>query len=63
MKRTLLTLALVAVVGLSACAQGAGSWTPQGAGRTAGEGTSTEWSPAGNAAGGADSSFNSSLRK
>ena len=37
MKRSMLVLALLAVLGLSACNNG-GSWTPMSGGRTAGEG-------------------------
>lgn len=38
MKYATLAVALVAVLSLSACAGHGGTWTPQSAGRTAGEG-------------------------
>ncbi len=57
MKRSILALSVLVVLGLSACANG-GSWTPMSGGRTAGDGTvetmhSTK----------ADSTFSQSLRK
>ncbi len=57
MKNVTLAVALLAVMSLSACGHG-GTWTPMGAGRTAGEGQVEQ-------AGGnnADSSFSGSLRK
>lgn len=62
MKNAFLALSMIAVLAVSACANGTGTWTPEGAGRTAGEGTfgSAEWQPARTQA---DTSFNSSLRK
>jgi hypothetical protein len=56
MKRSLLALSVLAVLSVSACA-GAGSWTPQGAGRTAGEGTIENTTTK------ADKTFSESLRK
>lgn len=38
MKRSLLVLSLLAVLSVSACNNGTGSWTPMSGGRTAGEG-------------------------
>lgn len=38
MKRSLLVLSLLAVLSVSACNNGNGSWTPMSGGRTAGEG-------------------------
>ncbi len=40
MKRSILALSLVAVLGLAACSgSNSGTWTPMSGGRTAGEGT------------------------
>ncbi len=57
MKKATLAVALVAVLSLTACGHG-GTWTPQGAGRTAGEGHVEQ--VRGNTA---DSTFSGSLRK
>ncbi len=57
MKKATLAVALVAVLSLSACGHG-GTWTPQGAGRTAGDGQVEQVSGTN-----ADSSFSGSLRK
>lgn len=57
MKNATLAVALVAVLSLAACGHG-GTWTPQGAGRTAGEGQVEH--VRGNTA---DSTFSGSLRK
>ena len=58
MKSFKLTLAVVALMALSACANG-GSWTPMSEGRTAGKGT-VENSKHGHKA---DSALSKSLRK
>jgi len=39
MKRSILALSLVAVLGLAACSSNSGTWTPMSGGRTAGEAT------------------------
>ncbi|MDE1153062.1 MAG: hypothetical protein PW788_11045 [Micavibrio sp.] len=39
MKHAILALSLVAVLGLAACSNNGGTWTPMSGGRTAGEGT------------------------
>ena len=39
MKHAILALSFVAVLGLGACSNNSGSWTPMSGGRTAGEGT------------------------
>jgi hypothetical protein len=57
MKNATLAFAMLAVLSLSACANG-GTWTPQGDGRTAGEGQ-VEATTGHNA----DSTFSGSLRK
>lgn len=58
MKNATLAFAMLAVLSLSACANG-GSWTPMSGGRTAGEGT-VENAPVMRKA---DTSFSGSLRK
>jgi hypothetical protein len=57
MKRFTLALSMLAVLSLAACANG-GSWTPMGAGRTAGEGQVDNSAPAK-----ADKTFNQSSHK
>lgn len=59
MKRSMIALSVLAVMTVSACTHG-GSWTPQGAGRTAGEGTVENYKPAPKKA---DKTFSNSLRK
>lgn len=41
MKRSMIALSLLAVLGVAAC-QNTGTWTPMSGGRTAGEGTVKE---------------------
>jgi hypothetical protein len=57
MKRFTLALSLVAVLALSACANG-GTWTPMSDGRTAGSGTVEKVAPSK-----ADKTFNQSMHK
>lgn len=59
MKRSLIALSLIAVLGVAACGSHAGSWTPQDAGRTAGKGT-VEYTKGSKKA---DKAFSQSLRK
>lgn len=58
MKRFTLALSVLAVLSLSACANG-GSWTPQSDGRTAGTGTVEKAAPSKKA----DKTFNKAMHK
>lgn len=60
MKYSIIALSMVAVLGLSACANG-GTWTPMSDGRTAGEGTVQKAAPAPMHK--ADKTFSKALRK
>lgn len=60
MKRFTLALSVLAVLSLSACANG-GSWTPQSDGRTAGTGTVEKSVPAPSKK--ADRTFNKAMHK
>lgn len=57
MKNATLAFAMLAVLSLSACANGTGTWTPQADGRTAGNGQVEK------TAHHADTTFSNSLRK
>ena len=59
MKRTLIALSLVAVLGVAACENGVNQWTPMSDGRTAGEGVVAHTQPAHKA----DKTFSQSLHK
>ncbi len=59
MKRSILALSMVALLGLSACAANGGTWTPQADGRTAGKGQVERVKTTHKA----NSAFNSALHK